>query len=247
MNDIPLNFVVVIPARMASTRLPNKPLVDIAGKSMIQRTCEQTNLAVSKDSIIVATDHERISDHLTLLGYNVMMTSDKCLTGTDRVAEVAAKTNFDYYINVQGDEPIINPDDIRKIIDQLNKYPGEIINGYAPIKSDEEYRSLSIPKVVFRPDGRLLYMSRSQIPGNKKGEFEKSWRQICIYAFPKEALIRFTEHTRKTALEALEDIEILRFMEMGDDVRMIELSDQSIAVDNLEDIEKVINRLNEIR
>lgn len=246
MNASSLSFVVVIPARMASTRLPNKPLVDIDGKSMILRTCEQTSLAVSKDSIIVATDDVRIKDHLTVFGYNVMMTSENCLTGTDRVAEVAAKTNFDYYINVQGDEPIINPDDIKKVINHLTKYPGEIINGYALIESEEDFRSLSIPKVVFRPDGRLLYMSRSPIPGNKKAEFEKSWRQICIYAFPKEALVEFAKQSVKTDLEALEDIEILRFIETGYDVRMIELSDQSIAVDNPEDIAKVINRLNEI-
>jgi 3-deoxy-manno-octulosonate cytidylyltransferase (CMP-KDO synthetase) len=239
------SYLVVIPARMASTRLPNKPMVDIAGKTMIQRTCEQTVKAVSNESLMVATDDHRIKDHLESLGYHVMMTSDACLTGTDRVAEVASKTTYDYYINVQGDEPLINPDDIQKVIDQISVYPGEIINGYTPIDSEDDYRSLSVPKVIFRPDGRLMYMSRAPIPGNKQGNFRQSWRQICIYAFPRQALAEFAAQREKTMLEALEDIEILRFMEMGYDVRMVELSNQSIAVDNPKDVDKVIQRLNE--
>ncbi len=247
MTSSPVNYLVVIPARMESTRLPNKPLVDIAGKTMIQRTYEQTAKAVSNDSLMVATEDKRIKDHLEELGYNVMMTSDKCLTGTDRVAEVASKTDYDYYINVQGDEPIINPMDIQKVIEQISLYPGEIINGYSSIDSEEDYISLTIPKLVFRPDGRLLYMSRAPIPGNKNCRFEKAWRQICIYAFPREALKAFSEQREKTILEGLEDIEILRFMEIGYDVRMVELSGESIAVDNSEDLEKVIKKLNDVK
>lgn len=239
-------YLVVVPARMASTRLPNKPLIDIAGKSLIQRTCEQVKLAVPIESIVIATDDSQIQDHLINLGYNVMLTSENCLTGTDRVAEVASKTDFDYYINVQGDEPLINPEDIKMVIDLITKFPGEIINGYAPIHSKDDYLSVSIPKVVSRPDGRLMYMSRSPIPGNKYSKFNKAWRQICIYAFPKESLIKFANQSKKTELEALEDIEILRFIELGYEVRMVELSDQSIAVDTPEDVVKVLNKLNEI-
>lgn len=239
-----MKFLVVIPARLASTRLPNKPLLDIAGKSMLQRTYEQCLKAVDSENLLIATDSSLIVEHAHSLGFNVALTSDECLTGTDRIAEIAEKSDFDYYINVQGDEPLINPEDIKKVIEAVDKYPGEIINGYTEIDSETDYFSRTIPKVVFRQDGRLLYMSRSPIPGNKSGEFIKSWRQVCIYAFPKKALMAFANQKEKTQIENIEDIEILRFLEMGYEVRMVSLSDESIAVDTQEDLNRVIKRLN---
>jgi 3-deoxy-manno-octulosonate cytidylyltransferase (CMP-KDO synthetase) len=174
----------------------------------------------------------------------VMITSPACLTGTDRVAEVAANVEADYYINVQGDEPLINPRDITSVIEATQQFPGEVINGYCRIDSDSLYYSLSIPKVVFRPDGRLLYMSRSPIPGNKKAVFEKSWRQVCVYAFPKKSLLDFSSRIKKTSLEEVEDIEILRFLEMGYEVRMIPLSADSVSVDTPDDVGRVLQILN---
>lgn len=234
-----LPYIIVIPARMQSTRLPRKPLIDLEGKSLIQRTYEQCIKAVSAKKVFVATDSEEIKQHCEQLGMQVVMTSENCLTGTDRVAEVARAIDAEYYINVQGDEPLFNPDDITKTIALLEKHPGEIINGYAPISSEQDYQSASVPKVVFRPDGRLLYMSRSAIPGNKAGAFAWAHRQICVYAFPKKALEAFASVTDKTPLENQEDIEILRFLELGYEVRMVELSADSIAVDHPEDAERV--------
>lgn len=233
------NLVVVIPARFKSQRLPGKPLIDLNGKSLLLRTYEQTCLAISKELIYVATDDERIYNHCLEHKIQVVMTSADCLTGTDRIAEFSKIIKAKTYINVQGDEPLMNPNDIRRIITTCNSYPEDIINGFAPINSEEQYRSLTIPKVVFRPDKRLLYMSRSPIPGNKKDIFQKSWRQICVYAFPKEALHKFAEQGQKTNLEQEEDIEILRFLELGYDVRMVELSSDSVAVDTPGDVEKV--------
>jgi 3-deoxy-manno-octulosonate cytidylyltransferase (CMP-KDO synthetase) len=175
----------------------------------------------------------------------VVMTSKNCLTGTDRVAEVAEQIEADYYINVQGDEPLMNPQDILDTEVAIQKYSGEVINGYANVSDEYHYKSLSIPKLVFRPDGRLLYMSRSPIPGNKTGDFEASWRQICVYAYPKSALRDFVAHGVKTPLEAMEDLEILRFLELGYDVRMIPLSSDSIAVDVPEDVERVKLKLSQ--
>jgi len=237
------SYVVVIPARMASTRLPEKPLIDILGKSLIQRTYEQCIKVIPKDKVYIATDSVKIQLHCQKLGMKVIMTSSNCLTGTDRVAELATQIEADYYINVQGDEPIINPDDIIKIANSIDQFPGEVINGYASIDDENSYRSLTIPKVVFRPDGRLLYMSRSSIPGNKANVFQKSWKQVCIYAFPKLALEQFANLKHKTNLENEEDIEILRFLEMGYEVRMVPLSKDSIAVDTPEDVEKVLQIL----
>lgn len=240
------DFVIVIPARYKSSRLPGKPLLDLNGKSMIQRTYERCNLAVKSELIYVATDDDKIYEHCKLNNINVVMTSKKCLTGTDRVAEFSKQVLAKTYINVQGDEPLMNPDDIKEVIKAIKVFPDDVINGFAKIETEEQYRSVTIPKVVFRPDGRLLYMSRSPIPGNKSNKFNKSWRQICIYAFPKEILHKFSETQSKTTLENEEDIEILRFLEMGYEVRMIELSSDSIAVDTPDDAQKVNKYLKNI-
>jgi 3-deoxy-manno-octulosonate cytidylyltransferase (CMP-KDO synthetase) len=228
---------------MKSTRLPGKPLVDIMGKSLIQRTYEQCLKAIDRSQVYVATDHYKIKEHCIQHGMQVVMTSEACLTGTDRVAEVAKKIPADYYINVQGDEPVINPIDIKRVVAAIQQYHGSIVNGYAPIDDKIMWESRSVPKVVFREDGRLLYISRAPIPGNKSSDFSKAWRQVCVYAYPKSALEAYVSRTQKTELEAEEDLEILRFLEMGYDVQMVELSTDSIAVDHPEDIDKVVQRL----
>lgn len=237
------DFVIVIPARYQSSRLPGKPLIDLEGKSMLLRTYEQCCQAVAAEQIYIATDDERIMTHCIENNMQVEMTSSDCLTGTDRIANFAMKIKARIYINVQGDEPLMNPEDLRKIIQTSKNHPTEIINGYAKITSQEQYNSLHIPKVVFRPDKRLLYMSRSPIPGNKQGVFQRSWRQVCIYAFPSDSLSMFANQKHKSCLEYEEDIEILRFLELGLDVRMVQLSTDSIAVDTPEDAAKVRNIL----
>lgn len=242
-----MKIVIVIPARLKSTRLPNKPLVDIAGKSLIQRTYEQCVKAVDPSLVYVATDHKLIEAHCNELGINVVMTSETCLTGTDRVAEFAEKVDADYYINVQGDEPLMNPDDILNLIKEVEASPSKdvVFNGYAPIDNKEDFFSRSVPKVVFNEDNDLMYMSRAPIPGSKQGRFEEAYRQICVYAFPKLALKTFASRKTKTKFEEKEDIEILRFLEMGIGVKLVPLSAESIAVDHPEDIDKVIAKLNE--
>ena len=241
-----MDFILVIPARYASSRLPGKPLLDLLGHSLLERTYKQCLKAVEPDKVIIATDDERIVSHCKDKNMQVVMTSKNCLTGTDRVAEVAEQIDADYYINVQGDEPLMNPQDIIDTIEATKNYKGDIINGYAPITRETQKTSVTIPKLVFRPDGRLLYMSRAPIPGNKSGNFEKAWRQICIYAFTKHSLHAFVATNKKTPLEAEEDIEILRFLELGYDVRMVPLSAESIAVDIPEDVERVKEKLKEI-
>lgn len=241
-----MDYIIVIPARYESSRLPGKPLIDIAGKSLLERTYNQCLKAVGKEKIVVATDDERIRKFCDTKNMQVVMTSSSCLTGTDRVAEVAQQLNASYYINVQGDEPLMNPQDILDTIQATKETKAAVINGYAPITSVEDYHSVNVPKVVFSTECKLLYMSRSPIPGNKKSEFVKSWRQICVYAFTKEALMAFSKEIEKKPLENEEDIEILRFIELGYEVQMIPLSAESIAVDVPADVEKVIKKLKEI-
>ena len=229
----------MIPARMASTRLPGKPLLEIDGETMIRHTYEQCAEVFPPDQIYVATDSVEIKDECKHHNMQVVMTSSDCLTGTDRIAEFAETIEADYYINVQGDEPIINPDDIDAIAASIETNQGTILNGYARIEDEDEYRSIHVPKVTVRPDRTLLYMSRAPIPGNKTKTFQKAWKQICIYAFPQKALKEFASVSSKTPLEQEEDIEILRFLELGYDVQMVEVQGGSIAVDTPEDLEAV--------
>lgn len=238
-----MTYIVVIPARYKSTRLPGKPLIKIAGVSMIERTYRQCAKAVPAENIIIATDDERISDHCQSFGARSILTPVDCKTGTDRVACLLDSMDSELFINVQGDEPILNPEDLTAIISEAQKGTCDIVNGYCEITDEEQFRSRTIPKVVFQKDGTLMYMSRSPIPSDKEGNFIKAWRQICIYSFSRKALELFRSQRKKTSLETIEDIEILRFLEMGMSVKMVPLSSQSIAVDVPEDVKKVEDAL----
>ena len=233
-----MKYVIVIPARYQSKRLPGKPLAKIGGLPMIVRTYNQCSKVVSKNKIIVATDSLKIKKVCDEYKIKSIITSNKCLTGTDRVAEVAKKIKCNFYINVQGDEPFFNPNDLKLLIKEAKKNSKEIINGYAEIKDKKLFFSSSIPKLVFDKKGYLLYMSRGPIPSNKKFEFKKAWRQICAYSFPRKALFDFAKSKNNTPIESIEDIEILRFLEQGYRVKMIKMSNKSLAVDNTEDLEK---------
>lgn len=240
-----MKYCIIIPARYESTRLPGKPLLDLDGTPMVVRTYQQCVKVCPSSIIYVATDDIRVKEVCESYGIQVLMTSSQCLTGTDRIAECSKLIDYDIYINVQGDEPVFNPQDLLKIISSLPSYPEEIINGYCEISDEKQFRSTSVPKVVFRPDGRLLYMSRSAIPLPKNNVLVKAWRQVCIYAFPKKTLEVFSSFNKKTLIENIEDIEILRFLEAGLEVRMIQLSNDSIAVDLPEDIPLVLKAVKE--
>ena len=233
-----MKYLIVIPARYKSERLPGKPLLNIGGLPMIVRTYNQCTKVVSKDKVVVATDSYKIKKVCDEYKMNSIMTSEKCLTGTDRVAEVAKKINCKFYINVQGDEPFFNPADLKKLIIAATKNPNEIINGYTEIKDKELFFNNTIPKLVFDKKSYLLYMSRAPIPANKKYDFQQGWRQVCAYSFPKKDLISFSKQNKKTKFEFYEDIEILRFLELGLKVKMIKMSNKSLSVDTQNDLDK---------
>ncbi len=238
-------FVIIIPARFKSSRFPGKPLVDLCGKSMIYRVWERCCLALSKDLVYVATDDAKIATHCESLGIQVIMTSESCLTGTDRVYEASQKIDADIYINVQGDEPLIETDDIKRIISVSSCNLDSIVNAMCPITNEHDFYSPSVPKVVTRNDGRLLYMSRAGIPTDKNLEFSSANKQVCIYAFPKKSLEDFSQIESKTPLEDSEDIEILRFLELGYEINMVKVSTSSIAIDVPEDVARVKAILND--
>ena len=240
-----MKIAIVIPARLGSSRLPRKPLADICNKSMIRHVVERCNQASRTEHVFVLTDSQEIIDEVHSWNGEAVMTPTNCMTGTDRCAAFANETDFDYFINVQGDEPLLNPDDLDRMIERAMANPNIVLNGYAEIKCESDFLSPHIPKVVFTPSGNLLYMSRSPIPGNKLNRFQWGHRQICIYGFPRQSLVEFSALENKTPLEATEDIEILRFLEMNHEVQMVELSGNSIAVDRPEDLELVKKKLRE--
>ena len=236
-----MKIIIVIPARYKSSRFPGKPLAKLLDKPMIQWVAELSSKVVGQENVFIATDNDEIFNTITQVGYKAIMTSEKCLTGTDRLAEVAQKIKADIYVNVQGDEPLVNPTDIQKIIDTKKKYFNEVINGYTNIEKDEDPNSVNKPKVVFTEDERLIYISRKAIPGfkEKKNKTSVYYKQVCIYAFNREELLEYGNYEGKSMLEQSEDIEILRFLEWGKTIRLVKTSTGSLAVDEPKDIKKV--------
>ena len=243
-----MKSVVIIPARYKSSRFPGKPLVNLLGKPMVLWVAELSAKAVGQENVYIATDDKRISKVVVDAGFNAIMTSDKCFTGTDRLAEAAKQISADIYINVQGDEPLVNPKDIVNIIKAKKLYYNEIINGYCSISSEEDPNNVNIPKVIFTEDNSLVYMSRQAIPGFKDNNQAPSqyYKQVCIYAFTADELKSYADYGRKSTLEASEDIEIIRFLEWGKKIRMVETSPGSLAVDAQEDVAKVEQGLKNI-
>ena len=229
---------LIIPARRNSGRLPGKPLVSIAGVPMILRTYRQCRLAVPNEQITIATDDEEIMEVCRSDGADVVMTSPDCLTGIDRVAEAMRSRPADYIINVQGDEPIIPPEDIQAIVAAAEERPDEVAIGVAEM-DESEFRNPNVMKAVFREDMRLLYVSRAPIPTTKKHEFRRAWRPIWVYGFPPDQLRAYASSGKRLPLEEIEDVEILRLLEMGHEVRLVPMSAGSIAVDTLRDVQRV--------
>ncbi len=242
-----MKSVVIIPARYKSSRFPGKPLAPLLGKPMILWVAELSALALGRDAVFVATEDERIARVVEDAGFKYVMTSEKALTGTDRLAEAATKIEADIYLNVQGDEPLLNPEDIQKILAARHRYPNDIINGYCTVGANEDPCSVNIPKVIFTEDGRMVYMSRKPLPGYKEAKNKPTtyYKQVCIYAFSRDDLLRYGSFGRKSTLEHSEDIEVLRFLEWGATIRMVETSAGCLAVDVPADVsivEAVLNK-----
>ena len=236
-----MKTIIVIPARYKSTRFPGKPLIKLLGKPMIQWVAELSARAIGQENVYIATENNKIFSTVVKLGFKAIMTSKNCLTGTDRLAEVAKKIKADIYINVQGDEPLVDPKDIQKIINTKKKYYDEVINAYTIIKKDEKPSSINIPKVIFTDNKRLIYISRQTIPGfkEKKNIPNVYYKQVCIYAFNRKELQAYSNYGCKSNLEKSEDIEILRFFELDKKIRLIKTSKGTFAVDEPKDIKKV--------
>ena len=200
----------------------------------------QCSKAVSKRNIVVATDDIRILRLVKSYGYNCLITSKDCKTGTDRVAEISKTILANYYINVQGDEPIFNPLDIKKLLKYINNKHKEVLLGYAKILDFNEVKNKNIPKVYFDKNKKLIFASRIPLNFNYNNYY---YKQILAYSYPRNLLQIFSQKKKKTFFEKKEDVEILRFIELGINVKLIKMSSRSKSVDVKSDLKIIINSL----
>jgi 3-deoxy-manno-octulosonate cytidylyltransferase (CMP-KDO synthetase) len=235
-----MHCAAIIPCRFASTRFPGKPLADISGKPMMWHVYQRVLESGSADSIHIATDDERIAEACRSLGLAYLMTSDQHFTGTDRVAEAARKLEADFIVNVQGDEPLIDPGAISAVVVALKNLQDQGVaatNGYTFITDPQEIQNNNVVKVVTSKNSMALSYSRLPIPF-AKGEKPLYRRQLGLYCFRRSALTLFSQLS-PGEVEKAESVEMLRFLEAGFKVQMVEVKDESIPVDTPEDLERV--------
>lgn len=239
----------IIPARYASTRFPGKPLVDILGKSMVQRVIEQVQQTKLVDEVVVATDDNRIFEHVESLGFQVFMTDPNHPSGTDRCIEVSKDfPEAEIIVNIQGDEPFIQPqqidDAIRLLLDEASF---EIATLAKKIEDKNTLFNPNCVKAIFAASGQGIYFSRHPIP-YVRGIQEDEWLQkadfykhIGLYVFRKEALKKI-EQLSPSRLERLESLEQLRWLENGLQIRIGKTQFESIGIDSPEDLDKAIQK-----
>jgi 3-deoxy-manno-octulosonate cytidylyltransferase (CMP-KDO synthetase) len=243
-EDLPVNILGIIPARYASTRFPGKPLADIAGKPLIQRVVEQCRKAGLLRDVIVATDDERISSVASRF-CRVEMTRADHPSGSDRIAEVAARCDCDAVVNIQGDEPLIDPQVIDAVARALND--NEMSTAATPIKNPGEYDNPNVVKVVVNAAGRALYFSRRTIPYLREAASRPVNEQLAafpflkhlgIYGYRRETLLRLVEFP-VSPLENAEKLEQLRALENGIQIAVVKVDYDSVGVDVPEDVARV--------
>jgi len=240
-----MNILGIIPARYASTRFPGKPLVDISGKTMIQRVYEQAKKCSSFADVVVATDDDRIFDHVLAFDGKAVMTSAEHQSGTDRCAEVASKhPEYDIIINIQGDEPYIDPEQITKLAACFNDPGTQIATLVKKIHSVEELHNANSPKVLINKLSEAIYFSRSPLP-HIRGQEPQNWlnyytyfKHIGIYGYRADILQQITK-LPVSPLEKAESLEQLRWIENGYKIKVAETELETVAVDTPEDLNKL--------
>lgn len=246
-----MSFRVVIPARYAAARLPGKPLADLAGRPMLAHVFERA-VASGATEVVVATDDARIANAARAFGATVELTSAAHVSGTDRLAEVATRRDWSgaaIVVNVQGDEPLIPPANIRQVAELLAcDAAADLATLATPVRSLAEFLDPNVVKVVWRDDGHALYFSRAPIPWARDGapaglasqrEFAGAWRHLGLYAYRVDALRRFAAAS-PVVLEQTERLEQLRALALGMTVAVAEAREvPGPGVDTAEDLQKV--------
>jgi len=237
-----MQILGIIPARFASTRFPGKPLVDIAGKSMIQRVYEQAKKCIHLTEVIVATDDTRIYDHVLNFGGVAIMTSADHQSGTDRCAEVALQhPRYNVIINIQGDEPYIDPEQISKVASCFNNTDTQLATLVKKIQNEQELFNVNSPKVVINKLSEAVYFSRSPLP-HIRGQEQQNWlshftyfKHIGIYGYRADVLQEVTK-LPVSPLEKAESLEQLRWIENGYRIKVAETELETYAIDTPEDL-----------
>ena len=240
--------VVVIPARYGATRLPGKPLVQLAGKPMIQRVYERAKLARTASRVIVATDDDRVLQAVGDFGGEALMTRMDHRTGTERVAEVAAHVDGDVFVNVQGDEPLLDPAAVDTAVNSLLEEPNaDVATVATPIRTPADIMDPNVVKTVLDFDGNALYFSRAPVPWVRDTASKiqvRHLKHLGLYVFQRAALLEYPT-LPQGELERIEQLEQLRWMENGVKIRVAEVEHDAVSVDVPEDVARVEKLLQE--
>ena len=231
--------IIVIPARMQSTRLPGKPLIKIGDKTILERVYLKCLKVMDKNKVYVATESKEIVDFCKLKKIKCINTG-KAKTALDRIGKFSYFIDADVYINVQGDEPIINLKDVRKIVNLEHFYKNKVVFGKAKC-NQKTFNDHSKAKVVVGQKNKVLYSGRGQIPMTISGKFLEAHKAVWIYSLPKKLIRKYLQNGQ-SKLEKIEGNEILRFLEMGIDTYAINLIGDNWAVDEKKDL-KVVERI----
>lgn len=241
-----MNVIGIIPARYASTRFPGKPLVDIAGKSMIQRVYEQCLKAKSLSDVLVATDDERIATHVHGFGGKVVLTATEHQSGTDRCAEAVNLYNgvCNVVINIQGDEPFINPKQIELVASAFSDANTQIVSLIKQITSEEEIRNPNVVKAIKNRHNNAIYFSRNAMPYRRNPEANITYyKHVGIYGYTLQTLKQITA-LPIGLLENAENLEQLRWIENNISIKLLETDMETIAIDTPDDLAKVVANIN---
>jgi 3-deoxy-manno-octulosonate cytidylyltransferase (CMP-KDO synthetase) len=239
MSSETVRAVGIIPARLAATRLPDKPLADICGKPMIQRVWERARAAACLSDVLVATPDREIFEAVQSFGGKAVMTSNLHRSGTDRLAEAASKLEIDIVVNIQGDEPLIDPDTIERAVQPLLEDPSLPMSSLMCPCPTEEWENPATVKVVTATSGDALYFSRARVPFPRAEEGGAQVMQhIGLYAYRRDFLLAFSR-LAATPLEMTESLEQLRAIENGYRIRMVRVESAPLSVDTPDDLARV--------
>ncbi len=233
-----MRFVGIIPARLASTRLPGKPLIRIAGRTLVEWVYRSVNRARVLEAVWVATDDERVVREVESFGGRALLTRADHPSGTDRVAEASRSIDADVFVNVQGDEPLIAASTIEAVCAAFAEDPDlQVSTACVDLQTEQEYRDPHTVKVVTDLQGRALYFSRAPIPFAKEG-LPAASKHLGIYAYRRSFLLDL-DSLQRTPLESTESLEQLRFLENGVPIRVVKVPEDSLGIDTNEDLDRV--------
>jgi 3-deoxy-manno-octulosonate cytidylyltransferase (CMP-KDO synthetase) len=247
MKNQMLEAIGIIPARFQSTRFPGKALAVLSGKPLIQHVYERSALARTLSKVIVATDDDRILSAVKKFGGEAVLTSPSHPSGTDRVAEVARGMKAEILVNVQGDEPLVDPRNIDALVEELRRDPAaEMATLRSPIRKPEDLENSNVVKVVCDLAGNALYFSRAPIPRRGPGQVDGAYRHLGLYAYRRATLLEFSSASPGN-LERMENLEQLRVLENGRKIRVLDAVGESMGVDTPRDLELVQELLDEVK